>query len=239
MNTSKIRKILVGLLVLGALSAALSTGTFATFNATTTNDATIQTGTLILGNNVNAQANDCLSAQGGGGLTTNSNACAALWNVTNRGGASGNLGNQDIRLENLGTVNASTFSMYTNGCTNGSNATTINGTAYTGTGNLCTNLQFFIAQTASDYTTVTNCIYGNAAGTGAAGGLNGCDFTAADTLNGFTSTHNGSGSALSLGSLNAGGGNAKYFVLGLYTPDMNNSFQGRSATTTFTWTIAE
>src|SRR5438105_1849022 len=55
-KVGKTKRLLVGVLIIGALSALIGAGTFATFDATTTNSATFTSGTIVLSNTVNGGA---------------------------------------------------------------------------------------------------------------------------------------------------------------------------------------
>ncbi|MCU1377235.1 MAG: putative phage protein [Acidimicrobiales bacterium] len=81
---SRARKMVIGVMAIGAVAALANSGTFASFSASTTNDATFKTGTLILSNGVNA-GTACFSSKASNGgandldLDANDTSCDALF----------------------------------------------------------------------------------------------------------------------------------------------------------------
>jgi predicted ribosomally synthesized peptide with SipW-like signal peptide len=59
---SRARKFIMGTMAVGAVAAIAGAGTFASFSASTDNDATFQTATVILTNKTNTGANTCWSS---------------------------------------------------------------------------------------------------------------------------------------------------------------------------------
>jgi len=96
------------LLIVAGILAVIGggAGTFATFNAETTNAGnTFATGTLFL-HNTNGSTTCTSEANSGNLNTTGSTGCAVLFTVTNPTGTS----HADIALKNAGTIDASSLS---------------------------------------------------------------------------------------------------------------------------------
>ena len=229
---NKVKRLLVGMLILGAITAATAGGTFATFNAATTNSATVTTGTLLLGNTANAGV-ECMSTSASGAPPTatitagNSNACSALFsaNVNPTGTARGYL-----TLRNEGNFNAASSTLTATACTSVINPVTVNGTAFSGdvvAAPICNFLQLVVAEvTVSNGTTLT----GSGCIMGAAGGVSpvtNCQFgPIMNTLPASTA----------LGVFNQA--TNRFFVVAVKFPDTaDNRYQGQMAQVTLTWTI--
>ena len=102
-RTGAYKKVLVSLMLLGALAALIHPGTFATFNATTQSSSSVTSGTLLLDNNYNNA--DCISSSTGTISTTNSNTtCTAL--ITIPAGTTSAV-SVPLKLKNIGNINAS------------------------------------------------------------------------------------------------------------------------------------
>src|ERR1700681_4049818 len=100
-QTTMYKRFLVGMLVVGALAAAASNGSFASFNATLTQTSGITTGVLVLGNKTDA-AVECFSS--GAAITTNSAACASAPNIFAGGIGSGTPQFHNLTLRNAGDL---------------------------------------------------------------------------------------------------------------------------------------
>jgi len=110
---SRAKQVLVGLMVLAVVSTFVrGNGTFATFNASTTNASNITTGVLLLGNKVanGSSVSECFSS-GASISATNSAACTSVWNV-----AGPNKPNDSfiahLAIRNPGNLNASILQLY-------------------------------------------------------------------------------------------------------------------------------
>ena len=110
---SRAKQVLVGLMVLAVVSTFVrGGGTFATFNASTTNASNITTGVLLLGDKVanGASVAECFSS-GASISGANTAACTSVWNV-----AGPNKPNDSfiahLALRNPGNLNASIFQLY-------------------------------------------------------------------------------------------------------------------------------
>src|SRR5207237_9669560 len=109
------KRVLLTLGTVGVAAAATAGGSFATFNAQTTNPGnTFATGTLVMSNKVNA-ATACLST-GGGNTNTNVNAtCDALFNLTVK--KPGDSGTANLTVKNEGSLDATALKTFATGCT--------------------------------------------------------------------------------------------------------------------------
>ena len=227
-KVGKTKRLLVGVLIIGALSALIGAGTFATFDATTTNSATFTSGTIVLSNTVNAGA-ACLSSGGapiqGGAGTNNTNGCDPLFGASNN--KPGDTATANVTLAHTGNINASKLQLYAAGACVSSAAPDINGNR--GTGALCPQLQLTVKETLGDFATLTGagCIYGGA----------GCAFDAAHTPGDFGANHQLAG-AYNLGAMNAA--TTRYFVVSVSFPlSSDNAYQGSKAGLVFTWNLAQ
>jgi hypothetical protein len=224
-TVSKVKRLLVGVLAVGALTALIEAGTFATFDATTSNSSTFQSGTIVLSNTVNA-GTACLSTTAGNPiLAANSGSCDALFASTNQ--KPGDTATGDLTLVNTGSINATTLKLYAAGACANASAPDANGNF--GNGLMCTQLQMTVLETLSDFSTSTGsgCVYGAAA----------CAFGAAFTPGDFGTNHQ-VGGAFNLGALNAGA--TRYFVVKVFFPAVsNNSFQGSKDTLVLDWNAAQ
>jgi predicted ribosomally synthesized peptide with SipW-like signal peptide len=242
-KTGAMKKWLVGLLLLGVLSTLISTGTFASFNATLTQNSGITTGVLVLGNKTDAAA-ECFSSPGA--ITTNSAACStapSIFSATGIGTSAPQY--HDLTLRNAGDLTNALLSLSATACNDV--AAPVNG--FGGATQACPSIQFMVAEVANftpgaGPTAVTNCYFGNAAGTFTTPGapanvFNGCGFGAgaATTLHGaggFDTQFLTGTSSLNLGALTLAPG--RNFILGAMLPaTATNAMQGRGMTMTFTW----
>lgn len=226
MKSKNIKKGLLSLLVLGAASGA-AVGTFASFNAQTTNlDNALNTGTLVLSDTVGAAA-ACLSTNGGT-TDVNVNDCSTIFTLSVAKPGDSQTGN--LTLKNEGSIAATAFKVFTPGCTDGDAP----GESFHGTGLACSKVQFYVQEFAdAAFTTPTACVYGAASGAT-------CQFgDATKTLAAFASSYGSDASALPL-SGGLGAGASRYFQLGVKLPlDADNTFQGRSASLGFSWFIEQ
>src|SRR4051794_10715402 len=217
------QKVLMSVGTLGVAAAVAAGGSFATFNAQTSNPGTFATGTLVMSNTVNT-GTACLST-GGGSINTNvNNACDALFNLTVK--QPGDSATANLTIKNEGSVDAAALKSFATGCTN-ANAGAEN---YHGTGMPCSAVQLYIQQTDSAFTAKTACLYGGAAV------ANTCDFSdTSKTVGDFATNYTNSGNGVSLGSgLTAG--TSDYFVIGVKLPSSaDNTYQGRQATFGLSW----
>ena len=242
-------KLLISLLVIGAVTALGSVGTVASFNATTKNSSSITTGDIYLGNTVNA-GTECLSFGANPTITAaNTNTCTGVFGLTSvaaepgQPNASGN--SATVKITNKGSLNATAnsltpvkgFYLYSPAaCAN----TATGGEPFNGAGDLCNLVQIYVQQYSdASFTTNYKCVYGAAAGASCTG------FDNVHTLKNFGTTEtsanpllltDASGSAANpLNSLSSA-----YFKVFLYFPVPGaaaDTYQGVTATLNFTWAI--
>lgn len=152
------KKVLITLLAIGAL-ATLGVGTFASFNATTTNGAnTFQTGTIFLQNTASGGAGTGTACYSYGTLSSgaftngNSNGCDVIVNATNAANQKPITGNAPgtsvIKLVNTGSLNGKLSLNFT--CTTNAQA------AIHGNGTICNYLAVTV-QPCATYTTGATC----------------------------------------------------------------------------------
>src|SRR4051794_30097065 len=220
-------RIIITVVTLLSLCAYTVTATVASFSAETRNQTNkFATGTIVL-SDTKQGGSACLST-GGGATDTNANTgCTTLLSLT--GMKPGQSGTANVTLQNVGSLNASAFKLYTSSCAD-ADAT---GETYHGTGSMCGGVQLYVQQwSASNFTGASACIYG---GTTVA---NTCDFSdAAKTMGAFATAHGTLANAQAIGSGLATNASA-YFTIGLQLPTTaDNSYQGRSATMDFVFHI--
>lgn len=131
------RGFLYVVLAAGLIGLGASSGTFATFNATTTNPGnTFTTGSLYLSNSANS-GTACFSY--GPGSTSNvNNGCNAIISLNGSAYPGGPVQAGAVDVANGGSINAAKFEVYGGSCTNSygltaTATTTVNSTNVTGT----------------------------------------------------------------------------------------------------------
>jgi hypothetical protein len=142
-----VRKLLLAVLLVSLAGSAFGAGTFATFNASTTNaGSTFATGTLVLSNKVNSTTT-CLSTGAGTNTDTNANSagCGTLFATTVS--KPGDTATVDLDLQGVGTLSATKLQLFAASLC----ATTQNtaATPYTGTGDLCEQTQITVQESTS------------------------------------------------------------------------------------------
>jgi len=231
------KKILMSMLVVGMISSIIGAGTFASFSAQTYNNGnTFTTGTLVLSNQVTRTSDGstsltkCYSANNTAttgntdqaGTGDNTYVCDVAFNPSNQ-----LFNNQTftatLTLKNEGTLNASDFLVFMNDCSSASSG------GYTGNGELCDKINLYIQLVNADDTD-GDCLY--PAGTGS------CVFNNANTLTAFETDYTANNDGLDVAStLNAGV--SQKIRIGLKLQDVDNDYQGRTATFDFRWYIAQ
>jgi hypothetical protein len=220
-GTWRLKRMLLSLIVVGALSFLTMGGTYAVLSSTTSNaGSTVATGTLTFNDQVNSGT---VCASYGTGNTGNSNsACSALITsstIENPGVPV----TASVTITNNGSLDAGDLSLYMPSCTQGttSGATTVGG------GNPCSvsGAQFYVQETDSSGTPTT-CWFPSGAGA--------CAFVGS-SLYVFDANYNSTASSLDLGSGPAHG-QTRYFVIGMQlSATAGNALQGESATFPLTW----
>jgi hypothetical protein len=231
LRVSPVRKLLLTMFLVALTGSAFGAGTFATFNASTTNGgATFATGTIVLSNTKNTNS-ACLSTAGGSTDTNINAGCDSLFSLTLR--KPGDTATVDLTLQNVGTLSATALKSYASAaCVSANDAGT-----YHGTGDICANVELYIQQytssgtRASDDRTGGTCWYGG-------GTASNCDYDATKTLATYSSTYPNSGAALGLGGSAAN--DTRYLRIQLRIPSSaGNTLQGRQATFGFTWLLEQ
>jgi len=221
-------KVLIAVGVLAVIGGGA--GTFATFDATTTNAGnTFATGTIVLQNAV--AAGTCLST-GGGTTDTNVNAlCDKVFNATVK--KPGDIGSGHVTLQNEGSLAATTLTLTKSLCTDGDAV----GETYHGTGSVCGALNFYVQEwTSNTFLTPFKCWYGGSADAGVT-----CDPTFATspaTLAGFGTSPvpiNAGPGATAFTAL-GGAADTRYFTVAVQLPNSaGNTLQGRQAQINLSW----
>jgi hypothetical protein len=224
---SRQRKVLASVLLALGLAAVLGFSSFATWNAETDNPNNIfSDGTLVL-SNTKQGGSACLST-GGGATDTNVNtAFDQLFNLTVK--KPGDSGSANLTLKNVGSIDASTFKVFSPACTNANNSET-----YHGSGNPCSSIQLTLQRwTDNTFTTPSACLYGGA--TGAT-----CNFSdTTKTLSAFATAYPSSASGLAIAGGLAANASA-YVTVAVQLPSTaDNTFQGRQASLNFDWYVAQ
>ena len=224
-------------------AANLVPGTFGTFTAETTSLAsTFATGSIVLENKLNGESN-CVSNDdddpetGNGQEVTDTNArdCPAMFTVTtdSPGGSS----NRKVRLENLGTLDASSLTLHWTGpgaCTTTDAVTE----TYHGTGNLCGDLRFYVQEFADEATWDANDRTGGTCWYGDTTLPNDCGFLNTLDLAHFSATHPSATPLSITGGLPSGG--VRFFRVYLsLRGGVGNTMQGRQVDFGLTWTLSQ
>jgi predicted ribosomally synthesized peptide with SipW-like signal peptide len=217
-----VRRAIVALVVLLAAGGA-SAGTWASFTASTSNEASFSTGTLMLSNTVGA-ASACFSTAVGDQIDTNDRSCDALFPVAIH--APGGTASADVAIKNQGSL-AGTLMAYVPTCANTDSAA-----AYHGSGLLCGALQVSVQEyTDASRTTISDCRYGAVTGVGVT-----CAF--GPSLAALATAHGDFANGLALDALTPG--QTRWYRVRLLLPaSAGNTLQGRSATFGLTWRMVE
>jgi len=178
MKLSLKRKILLSLGVVAGIGALAGAGTFASFTAQTTNpNNKFADGTLVLSNTANT-GQACLSTNAGDPSVNDNASCDVAFNLSVQ--KPGDSDTADIALQDVGSLAASALTTF-GACTDGNSS----GETYHGSGNPCSEIQFYVQQWSdAAHTTPTHCLYGGALV------ANTCDFTdTSQTLRAFVTAH--------------------------------------------------
>lgn len=215
--------IVVGLLAVVGGGA----GTFATFNAETTNSGnTFATGTLLLSDDTTGDPSGTICFSDSSSSNTGSG-CTAIVNTTNVFTASGTNGH--VIITNTGTLASSDLELWGSTCVNATVGTTISNF---NTGDICGNVLFSLEQDTDNGFSATGaqCLVG---GTGS----HACDQTAGTPLGPWLASSASIATPFTFGGDSLTAGASRYYKLYLYLPDETNAFQGRSASFNLTWHI--
>lgn len=239
---SGVRKWVIGVMIAGVVATAAGAGTFASFNASTSNPGNVfSTGRLEL-SNTKQGGSTCVSGYTGVGgaaqsnLDTNGNTCDTLLNLTLR--SPGDTATGQLALANTGDYDG-LLQLWLNGCTNATVVTPA------GSGNLCTKLEVYIQEfTSSAYATpTTSCVFPLSASAA-------CSATwapAGDSINDLATAAT-STSPMPSTPIVVNKAVTKYFQVSLRFPDggfdasgngNDNSFQNRQASFDLSWRLQE
>lgn len=221
----------VSLLVAFLAVAGGTGGTWAAFTASTSNGASVSTGTLILSNDVE-EAGACFSTDEGDAVDENIGACDELFELDVQ--APGDEDSTRVTLKHEGNVDAAALELFASGLCTTSDAVS---TGFHGDdSDICDDVQFMVqeysslANQGSDTRTGGSCRYGLDIG------LDGqCDgFDASRTLQHFVTTYPDFNQPVGLGAMPAA--DTRWFrVFVKLDPAATNDVQGRLATFGVTW----
>ena len=209
-------------LILLAGAAGLIASSIADFNAQTTNASTFSSGTLVL-SDAKTSGTTCLST-GGGTTDTNTNAsgCDDLIAATVQK-PGGTASSAVVTLREVGSIATGTFHVFASSACASTNA---GAETYHGTGDLCAA----VALTIHDDTN-NRCYYP----TQAAGA---CTLTAANTLATFSTAYPNDTTPLVLSTTGLSSGIA-FTIQAQLNSTATNTVQGRTASISFGWKIAQ
>lgn len=223
-NAWALKRLLLSLITLGALSFLTVTSTFALLNGETRNvGSTVASGTLTFNNKVNA-GSLCYSYSVGTSGNANANCSALFSNATLM--YPGTPATAQITITNDGSLDVNSLSVYMPSCT----AVATPGAPSPGGGDPCgtAGANFYVQETDSSFTPTT-CRFPAAAGA--------CAFYAS-TLSYFKNSVNTAAAALNLGS-GLAHGQSRYFLIGLQLPSTaSNALQGEEALFSLTWRVS-
>jgi hypothetical protein len=231
------RKILMVTVLVGAIATATGSGTFATFNATTTNaSGTFQTGTIVLSNKKAAQAT-CFSYGPGSAtaISTNSNACDDMFVFSsNQKPTAGNWATPaTLTLQNLGSL-PGTLKVGVNAPGSACASLPDTNSSYRGNGDLCSFLKISIQETNTlGGSNKASCVFPVNASAA-------CAATAAGDFSALTSA-----SPLTIGTLDEAGGTTptRFFTINISFPNgaagAENSVMGLLANWTLAWVLEQ
>ena len=158
-HTSILRKLLLTVMIVGASGSTIGAGTFASYNATTSNSAVaFDTGYLVLSNTTPVTNTACFSYGASTSFTnSNSNAsCDSVFTTNKTNLKPGDTATSvNFTLQNKGNLAAGSMSLYRSACATATN----NGSGFHGAGNPCDALAIMVQETQSDFTTNVKCWY--------------------------------------------------------------------------------
>lgn len=245
------RKLLLAMFLVSLTGSAFGAGTFASFNATTTNaNSTFATGSLVLSDKV-ASGTVCLSTGGTASVDAqfsngNSNSgCAAVFTLGDVAQVPGAVSTVAVTLRNEGNVTGAT-GITGKGLTCSSVDTlapnVFNGatsTYYHGTGDPCTYLQIRVLETDSSGSSITRCLYDSR-------GVNqSTPCSSGGTISNFVSAS--TTTAMTFASASVGARNtstdSRYVKVELYFPNgaagNENQYMGKGTTFGLQWTLTQ
>jgi len=218
-------KVLIAVGVLAVVGGGA--GTFASFNAQTTNANSFATGTLLLSNTVHT-GSACFSDTAS--TTTNAASCSVLVNTSNI--SPGHGAGEYITLKNTGTITSSDLKLFGSTCNDTTTGTFSSGSTLTHS-DLCGALKISVEQDATAGGTASACLIGTEIG----GGNHACDETQGTLLSTFLSTYNSAANGYAFGGDTLAANAQRFYTVYLYLPDENNTYQGVTAAFNVSWQI--
>jgi hypothetical protein len=217
-----VKKVLISLLVVGAVGCFTITGTYAVLNTETHNArGSIASGTLIFSDTVNA-ATACLTINGPASPGNANSTCDPLFTNSTLM-YPGTAATVHVTIANTGSIGGSALSVYMPSCT----MVTSPSAPSPGGGNPCSSngAMIYIDESNAAFT-AHSCVFPTTGGT--------CAFTAS-TMAYFSGVANTAASAYSLGAGPAAGA-SRYFIIGMELPSTaSNTLQGEEALFDLTW----
>ena len=226
---SRARKVLIGVMAVSTVAAVAGAGTFASFSASTTNDASFTTATLALSNTKAGGTGTCTSNVGLANLDTNDKACDAA--VTPTALVWGTTYTADLTLANATSGSTAALKLFADAACSSADTGSPAGTA-TST-QVCTAVSMQVQEyTTSGFSTASSkCAYPFNASVACATFDTGTNFPIYS-------------SALSLGNLV--NGTSRFFRVQIKTTNggysaagigLDNKFMNKTATLKMRWSI--
>ncbi|MEY2406942.1 MAG: hypothetical protein QOG39_1858 [Acidimicrobiaceae bacterium] len=220
---SFVRKLLLTIMVIGAMGSTFGAGTLASYNASTTNaSSTFETGTVTLSNLTPVTNTTCFSygASASGFSNGNANTCDSVFALTAQTPTSTPT-TVNLTLQNVGDQAGGTLVVFPSVACTGTTAQIA----------LCSAIQLTIQETNSSFT-ATACRY-DIDNTGTT-----CALDPTRTLTHFGATYS-SASPNTLGGTGMAVSAFRYFQIKIQLPLTNsdNSIQSTSVSFGFTWAL--
>jgi hypothetical protein len=237
--TWAVKKVLLSVMVVGALTFFTLANTFAVISTQTRNNgSTVASGTLLLGNTVNT-GTTCISSASGAATNLNTG-CDPLYTASSSTLMyPGHPVYADVTITDSGTIPASNIAFYLGSCSKTASpgvGTVTGAPTSAGSGDPCasTGLQFFVAEaTDASFTLSTSkCRY-------PLSNNSPCTFLASTTsflvANKFDNTH-----TQNLGNATQAAGASRYFIVGLqYPANAATTYQGVEGVLKLGWILTQ
>jgi predicted ribosomally synthesized peptide with SipW-like signal peptide len=205
-------------------------GTFASFNAQTSNANSFATGTLLLSDTVHT-GTACFSDTTSTTTNANTSTCDVLVNTSNVSPGHGT--GEDITIKNTGTITSSDLKLF--GSTCGDTTTgTFSSNSQLSHSDLCGALTISVEQDTTAGGTASACLIGTEIGSGS----HACDYiNHGVSLSTFLSTYHSAATGYAFGGDTLTANATRYYTVYLYLPDENNTYQGVTAAFNLSWQI--
>lgn len=226
MANSKMKTYLKGLTVIGLIAlVGGGAGTFASFNAETTNkENTFQTGTLLLSDSVKS-GTACFSNEGTG------NAFGGCTAIIKTGELKPGHGESNfLTIKNSGTLSSSDLKLFGSACENKTTGTFEGTDKLSHEGDVCKELLISVEKDKKAGTEAEKCLIGT--------GTTACEESKGTPLKAWLEANNEASKAYAFGGDKLAAGDERFYKVYLYLPEsVNNEFQGRTAKFDLTWHI--